>query len=271
MPAALRRTDAPKPGLQADGSGFNAGKADLMLKINGADAVRMKYIPAGTYMQGSYFFRGWRYQDEYPHPVTLQKAFYMMEVPVTQKMWKDCGFAVPAAYNAKPLPANTVGDNKALYGATFDQMTAFISALAAENGLSVATGAASANNTGVLRLPTDAEWEYAMRLGNSNVDFQDKYFSMHTLQSDDVRSRDANGWGLYAMMMDNVYHYTATGKIDNVRVAEADPLYGFYGTNTKAKGGTHYNCWAPSMHGKGYPNGGTDEGTFMTFRLIVTC
>ena len=120
VPAKLKEADTPRTGWAANADGFNGGKLDLFLKMNGVDgAVRMKYVPAGTFLQGSYYFRGWRYQDEYPHKVMLTKAFFIMEIPVTQKMWKDYGFAVPTTFprygETRDIPVNCFGDNKALF------------------------------------------------------------------------------------------------------------------------------------------------------------
>ena len=271
VPAKLKEADTPRTGWAADATGLNGGKPDLLLKMNGVDgAVRMKYIPAGTFLQGSYYFRGWRYQDEYPHEVTLTKAFYMMEIPVTQKMWKDYGLTVPTTFprygETRDIPAECFGDNKALFGATKPQMDAFIQKLAEENGLTVGTTYSAG---GALRLPSDAEWEYAFRVGDSCIDFQDRYQNMRVPAGADVKSGEANGWGLYSMLIDNSYHFVATGKRDNVRVPEIDPAWKFYAGDSKVKGGMHYTTRAPSMHGKGSDNAENDEGTFMCFRLIV--
>ena len=271
VPAKLKEADTPRPGWAADASGRNGGKPDLLLKLNGVDgAVRMKYIPEGTFLQGSYYFRGWRYQDEYPHKVTLTKSFYMMEIPVTQKMWKDYGFTVPKTFprhgEIRDIPADCFGDNKVLFGATKSQMDAFIQKLATDNGLPVGTTYAA---SGALRLPSDAEWEYAFRLGDSSIDFQDLYKDMRVPSSSDVKSKDANGWGLYNMLIDNSYHFVATGKRDNVRVTEIDPAWAFYAGHNKAKGGEHHSTRAPSMHGRGSDKSDNDEGTFLCFRLVV--
>ncbi len=57
----------------------------LLLKVSNALSLACVPIPAGRFLQGSLFFVT-RWQDEFPHEVTITKPFYMTEHPITQEM-----------------------------------------------------------------------------------------------------------------------------------------------------------------------------------------
>jgi len=263
QPALLKRADKPAPGWEADASGLNGGKPDLFVKLNGED-IRFKYIPSGLFLQGSYFMRGYRYQDEFPRKVTFDKSFYMMEIPVTQAMWEGYGFTQVDKYqrssNVNDFLTVTKGPNKKAASMNMTQIKEFIEKVKLDNpGLDI-------------RLPTDAEWEYAMRLGNSAPDYSEKYKLQQATMTADVKARQPNGWGLYDMQINNGYHWVSSEKNDNARRAldNRRDLLDLTTDSSKIKGGMHYSLWAPSMHGKGHNLSGTiDEATFSVFRLIV--
>jgi len=284
LPERLQRADIPKAGLEA-----NAGKPDLSLKI-GAASAKMKYIPAGDFLQGSWFFRGWRYQDEYPHKVTFNKSWYMMEIPVTQGMWNEYVGSDPLltapgelilwnwdkTISRVGMPSPSIGDDKFMTNLNVDQIKKFIEKVKADNPDLTGNGVD-------IRLCTDAEWEYALRMGDSNIDSQEKYkpmqSTMRKLNAGEnavtstvgmTKTKPANGWGLYDMQIDNAYHWSSYPKADNVRTAQIDPAPNMNASLFKAKGGTHYTCWSPSMHGAIVSDGDNHEGTFSVIRLIVT-
>jgi len=154
--------------------------------------------------------------------------------------------------------------------ATFADILEFCRILSQKNGVTV-------------RLPTDAEWEYAARAGTSNPCFTEKYRDQISEtgsrpNTTPVRSRMPNAWGLYDMLCGG-WHVTNDYKADNVRVREVDPKgpaatdkqvhRDASGRLHKTRGGWHYDHMRPSLHGAAGENGTIWEGGSPIFRVVV--
>jgi len=119
--------------------------------LNLAKGVTMKLVlvPAGKFMMGSPRTEVRRKRDEGPqHKVTLSAPFYMGVTEVTQAQWK-------ALMNTQPWDGKEyvkAGADNAANNISWDNATAFCAALSKKTGRTV-------------RLPTEAEWEYASRAG----------------------------------------------------------------------------------------------------------
>jgi len=237
-----------------------AGKESLLLKIDGALTLKCVYLPAGRFLQGSPFYQR-RYQDEYPHEVVLTRPFAMSEIPVTQEIFE--------AVMGKS-PSLSKGPRLAVERASLADIREFCRILSRKNGVTV-------------RLPTDAEWEYAARVGTSNPCFTEKYKDQISKVGSrsgatPVRSRKPNAWGLYDMLCGG-WHVTSDYKADNVRVRQVDPQgpaasdrqvhRDATGLLHKTRGGWHYDHMRPSMHGAATENGTIWEGGSPIFRLVV--
>jgi formylglycine-generating enzyme required for sulfatase activity len=235
-------------------------KKPLLLKIKGNLTLKCVPIPAGRFLQGSPFYQQ-RYQDEFPHEVVLTKPYYMAEIPVTQEMFE-------AVMGENPSPVQ--GPQCPVEGATFTDVMEFCRILSAQNGKKV-------------RLPTDAEWEYAARVGTSNPCFTAKYKDQISEagvkgNATPVKSQKPNAWGLYDMLCGG-WHLTSNYKADNARVREVDPQgpprgdrsiqTGSAGPMHKSRGGFHYSFIRPNMHGAVSEDGGLWEGGTQIFRLVV--
>ena len=124
----------------------------LVLKIGKGLTLKCVPLPAGRFLQGSPFYQR-RYQDEYPHEVVLTRPFFMSETPVTQEMFEAVMGKNPSVSKGARLPVERVA---------FADIEDFCRIVSRRNGVTV-------------RLPTDAEWEYAARAGTSNPCFTEKY------------------------------------------------------------------------------------------------
>ena len=236
------------------------GKDPLVLKIGEALTLKCVLLPSGRFLQGSPFYQR-RYQDEYPHEVVLTRPFYMSEIPVTQEMFKAVMNTAPAPGEGSLLPVEQV---------PWADIEEFCRLVSRQNGVTV-------------RLPTDAEWEYAARVGTSNPCFPEKYQDQISEtggkpNTTPVRTKKPNAWGLYDMLCSG-WHVTGDFKADNVRVAQVDPRgpaatdgevhRDATGKLHKTRGGRHYDHIRPNIHGAATVKGTLWESGAQIFRVVV--
>jgi formylglycine-generating enzyme required for sulfatase activity len=232
----------------------------IVLRIGDSMTLKCIRLPAGRFLQGSPFYQR-RYQDEYPHEVVLTRPFAMAEIPVTQELFEAVMGKNPSRSKGARLPVEHV---------PFADIQEFCRRVSRKNGVEV-------------RLPTDAEWEYAARVGTSNPCLTEKYEDQISEtggrpDTTPVRSRSPNAWGLYDMLC-NGWHVTADYKSDNVREKEVDPKgpaandprvhRDGTGRLHKTRGGWHYDHLRPSMHGAAGEDGSIWEGGSPIFRVVV--
>ena len=254
------RVDYPRKMLTPDQPFSPPASKSLLLKVNEALTLKCILLPEGRFLQGSPFYQR-RYQDEYPHEVVLTKPFYLSEIPVTQEIFEALMGRNPSHDKSPRFPVD---------GPTYADIVEFCRILSHKNGVTV-------------RLPSDAEWEYAARVGTSNPCFAEKYKDQISLtgsrpNSTPVQSRKPNAWGLYDMLCGG-WHITGDYKSDNVRVRQVDPQgpaandkrvhRDGSGLLHKTRGGWHYDHMRPSMHGAATEKGTIWEGGSLIFRVAV--
>jgi hypothetical protein len=202
-PARLR---FPEKMLAADKPFVMPDKPPVILKVAGKLTLKCVYIPPGKFLMGTPVYMWPYFVEEYPHPVKLTWAYYLAEIPVTQKMYQAVMGTNPSAVKDPELPVQNP---------PFADIDKFCRLLSKKNGRKV-------------RLPTDAEWEYAARVGTSNPGFAAKYRDQNSSGQSGfkaplrVKSKRPSAWGLYDMAS-CWWEISADKGMYNVRHAEVDP------------------------------------------------
>ncbi len=218
--------------------------------IHEVTGIELVYVPAGDFTMGSPTTEAGRGNDETPHQVTISKGFYLGKTEVTQGQWtklmrtglkdqvrlalkddtvyywgsKKCTFRELKGCQADADSAELIGNEAPdlpMYYVSWDDSLAFCQ-----------------QGGGGLRLPTEAEWEYACRAlsgtalcsgdmailgkmnapaldrvawygGNSSVgyegkgwdtaDWTEKQYPGGNAGPRRVGTKQANAWGLYDM------------------------------------------------------------------------
>ena len=169
----------------------NTGWASAI--IHEKSGIELVYIPAGSFTMGSPTTETDRNNDEAQHPVTIPQGFYLGKYEVTQAQWEKVTGKNPSYFQK-------AGASAPVENVTMDACQAFC------------TEAGSG-----LRLPLEAEWEYACRAGTttafhygdsldaSMANFDGRYPSGAGKEGDCRQTTIAvgqfkpNAWGLYDM------------------------------------------------------------------------
>jgi formylglycine-generating enzyme required for sulfatase activity len=202
----------------------------------------MRWIPPGRFLMGSPKGEPGRFNDEGPqHEVTIARGFWLADTPCTQALWQAVmGGDNPSEFKSPDRPVEHV---------SWDDVQEFLKRI---NGRVPGLE---------LRLPSEAEWEYACRAGtatalytgnieilgernapaldpiawyggNSGVDFDldngvdssgwnEKQYSHTRAGTRRVGLKTVNPWGLYDML-GNVWDWCADHWHDSYQGAPAD-------------------------------------------------
>ena len=190
--------------------------AQMTLDLGKGVAMKLVLIPAGKFLMGSgvsaeqlarkYKTHAAWFTDEHPQrEVTITRPFCMGATEVTQSQWRAVMGTEP--WKGK-IYAKEGGENAASW-VSWDDASAFCRKLSAKSGRAI-------------RLPTEAEWEYACRAGSkTKYCFGDDasklgdyaWYSKNAWKIGEqyahpVARKKPNAWGLYDMH-GNVYQWCA--------------------------------------------------------------
>ncbi len=204
-PTRLRYPDRM---LAADRPFVRQDQPPLVIRVADRLTLRCVSIPPGEFLMGTPFYMWPYFVEEYPHRVKLTKPYYLAEIPITQEMYEAVMGNNPSTVKDPQLPVQNP---------RFADVERFCRLLSKKNGRTV-------------RLPTDAEWEYAARVGTSNPGFASKYADQNSTGPHGfkaplrVQSKKPNAWGLYDMAS-CWWEISADRGMYNVRHPEVDPHY----------------------------------------------
>ena len=187
-----RNTAAPTPtGVTASPPGTPPATPPLKIWSNPADELNYVWIPAGTFMMGCSAQDSECKDNEKPtHQVNMEKGFWLGQTEVTVTAYRRF-----AAKSARHSPAGE--GTLPVSGVSWADAKEYCAAMG-------------------VRLPTEAEWEYAARAGNSQPYYgvisdiawyaDNSGDAPHT-----VGTKQPNAFGLYDMLGNVWSAVTVTG------------------------------------------------------------
>jgi hypothetical protein len=234
-----------------------AKKRSIRQKVT-LPALRLRYLPLGTFLMGSSEWVG--DSDEHPqHPVILTQGFWLADTPCTQVLWQAVMGQNPSDFkkgaDAPQRPVETV---------SFNDVTDFLEKLKAwlPDGVEPA-------------LPSEAQWEYACRAGTQTAywwgdepDDSRANWNENNKGTIPVKHYPPNPWGLYDMH-GNVWEWCADDRRDYTAAPVVDPV-GSMQTNARAvRGGSWISRPnnACSAYRIGWPRGYRDH--YRGFRFLL--
>jgi formylglycine-generating enzyme required for sulfatase activity len=184
--------------------------------------IEFVLIPSGTFMMGAEK----QESDESPvHQVTISQPFYLGKYEVTQGQWK--------AVMGKNRSFFTGDDNLPVESVWWSDVQAFIKKLNEMDGQNR------------YRLPTEAEWEYAVRAGSSTAysfGNDPQQLKRHAWYKDNaggqthpVGQLQPNAWGLFDMH-GNVWEWVQDWHGKYPAQAVTDPQGSSTGTHRMRRG-----------------------------------
>lgn len=197
--------------------------------------VRLCWIPDGEFWMGSFGAGRDAAPEEGPATrVEVPRGFWMMEVPVTQRLYRQIMGINPSVF--------TFSDVAPVEHLTWRDAVRFAEEMGRRTGRQ-------------WRLPTEGEWEWAARGGEEHRyagadDPQDvAWFAANSRrQSRPVRTKRPNGFGLYDMC-GNVWEWTASEWGDHLpggaQVEPAAVAPASSGVRRVCRGG----CWSGDARG----------------------
>jgi len=250
-------------------------RTDLTLDLGNNVTMKLALIPAGKFLMGSPEGEVGRKKDEGPQrEVTISKPFYMGIYEITQEQWK-------AVMGTEPWkgrePYTKEGRTNAVSFISWNDASEFCRKLSQKTGKTV-------------RLPTEAEWEYACRAGSKtrfyygdDPDYaklgdyawcHKNAYGIGENYAHAVGQKKPNDWGLYDMH-GNDWEWCADWYADSYAGAgNTDPTGPASGTSRVLRGGSfssgaHYRrgrvcrCALRSFYAPEY------KWSYYGFRVVV--
>ncbi len=213
-------------------------------------AFSFRRIPTGSFKMGS-LHSGGVYENEKQVPVKITKTFKIMETEVTQKLWFQVMGKNPSHFK-RPGDcdnwdsANEMCPDHPVENVSWYDVQEFIKKLNGSMGLSGCNGMPQSAR-GCYRLPTEAEWEWAVRARTKTTYFfgEEALLEVYAWYSKNsgerthkTRTKRANPWGLYDVY-GNVREWVQDGYKKNLPGGR-DPFQGAQDVHI-LRGGSWYS------------------------------
>ena len=215
---------------------------------------RMRWIAPGRFWMGSPEDEEGRFSDEGPrHEVELSEGFWLFDTPCTQGLWQVVMGENPSHFRGSNRPVETV---------SWDDCQAFISKVNEQRpGLE-------------LRLPTEAQWEYACRAGTTGARYDGDldaiawYDGNSRNETCDVAQKRPNAWGLYDML-GNVWEWCHDGLRAYAPELLVDPVGSTEaGANRALRGGLWFSIALNVRAALRYANDPSHRDSLIGFRCL---
>ena len=239
-------------------SSVSFGGNTISIPVKNGITIDMIKVEAGTFMMGATSEMKMPLTDEKPvHQVTLTNDYYIGKYEVTQALWQAVMGSNPSKFKGDDLPVEQV---------SWNDCQEFISKLNSMTGRR-------------LRLPTEAEWEYAARggkksrgyqySGSSNISDVVWYWENSAEKTHPVGMKQANELGIYDMS-GNVYEWCQDRCGSYVSSSQTNPTGAVSGSRRVGRGGS----WGDIARfcRSSFRNGGTPDyrNCCFGFRLVLS-
>ena len=175
----------------------------------------MVLIPAGSFLMGSPDDELKRGEPETPqHPATV-KTFFMGKYPVTQSQWSAVATMPQVNLELNPDPSHFKGEDRPVENVSWFEAVEFCDRLSHYTGRTY-------------RLPSEAEWEYAVRAGTTTPFHFGETITTDLANYDGTNSSDGSWSGSYGRGPKGIYRQETT-PVGSFRVANAFGLYDMHG------------------------------------------
>ena len=207
----------------ASGGAFQAEAGERLVL-----GLAVRWVPSGRFSMGSPSSKPDRSSDEVQHEAVLTRGFFLAETECTQGQWEAVMGGNPSNFEGTERPVEQVS-----WGEAVEYCRKLTAKQRAE---------------GILpegwewRLPTEAEWEYAVRGGTTGARYGElEAIAWHRgnsgARTHDVNGKMANEWGLHDML-GNVWEWCSDWHGDYPTGSVTDPTGPISGSYRVFRGGS---------------------------------